>query len=209
MTPRTPEAARWPARPTWVLAPLEKVGPLSFGMQANEVRVALSGADEVRRFQADPHSASLGIQFGLQAEVPAVFGYFDGAGHLFCVAADAASGPQVVLDSLELTGGVPAVLEQALLGLSHPYGGSVSYGPRGNPGINELGLVLRVQETSTGLATRPVLVGRNWADRCTDDWEGAIPECEWIGRQWPYPGRPAVWPPGGYRSSWHGWQPPF
>jgi len=30
------------------------------------------------------------------------------------VAADAARGPQVMLDGLELTGGVPVVLEQAL-----------------------------------------------------------------------------------------------
>ncbi len=42
----------------------------------------------------------------------------------------------------------------------------------------ELGLVVRVQEVASGVVTRLVMVGQTWADRCTDDWEGAIPECE-------------------------------
>ena len=155
MTSREPEAARRPARPTWVLTPLEKVGPLHFGMQEDEVRAALPDVDEASRFQADPHSAVLGIQYGLRSAAPAVFGYFDDAGRLFCVAVDGASGPRVVMDGLELTDGVPAVLEQALLHLPQPHGADVSYGPRGNPGVDELGLVLRVQETSAGVDTGP------------------------------------------------------
>jgi hypothetical protein len=84
----------------------------------------------------------------------------------------------------------------------------MSYGPRGNPGVNELGLVVRVQEVASGVVTRPVMVGRTWADRCTDDWEGAIPECEWVGRLWPHPGGTASWPPPGHKTHWAGWQPP-
>jgi hypothetical protein len=91
--------------------------------------------------------------------------------------------------------------------------GGVCSGPRGNLGINELGLVLRVQDTAEGVLTRPVLVGRDWADRCTDDWEGAIPECEFIGPVWPDPRDPArehVWPPAEYTPAWAGmWSPPF
>ena len=214
MTSGAQEATREPARPTWVLTPLEKVGPLHFGMRAGEVGAALPGARELIRFRADPFPPEiLGIQFGLRSAAPAVFAYFDDAGQLFCVAADAVGGPQVMLDSLELTGGVPGVLEQAILDLPQLPGRGVSYGPRGNPGIDGLGLVLRAQETETGVATRPVLVGRKWADRCTDDWEGSIPECEWVGRQWPYPGRPSIWPPAGQKTNWprewHEWRPPF
>ena len=196
----------------WVLTPLDNVGPLRFGISADEVEEALPGARELSRFQADPFFPEiLGIQYGLQSAAPAVFTYFDGVGRLFCVAADAAHGPQVMLDGLELTGGVPAVLEQALPDLpSSPERGVLQYGPRGNPGVNGLGLVLRVQETGLGVLTRPVLLGRDWANRCTDDAEGRIPKCEWTGRQWPYPGYPAVWPSEGHEPNWpHGWRPPF
>lgn len=202
-------SAQEPTRPVWVLAPLEKVGPLRFGMRADEVEAVLPGARELGRFLADPHSKTLGIQYGPRPAAPAVSAYFDDAGRLFCVAADAGRGPRVMLDGVGLTGGAPAVLEQALLDLPSPPGLGVSYGPRGNPGINGLGLVLRVQETDMGVLTRPVLVGRDWADRCTDDWEGSIPECEWVGRQWPYPGHPAFWPSAGHERNWRGWRPPF
>lgn len=211
MTASDQEATGEPARPVWVLTPLDKVGPLRFGMCADEVGAVLPGARELSRFKADPFYPEIqGIQFAMQSADLAVFTYFDGTGRLFCVAADAARGPQVVLDDLELTGGVPAVLEQVILDLSSSPGRGVSYEPRGNPGINGLGLVLRVQETEMGVLTRPVLVGRDWADRCTDDAEGCIPKCEWVGRQWPYPGYPAVWPSAEHEPNWpHGWHPPF
>ncbi|MFD7630364.1 hypothetical protein ACFV7Q_30815 [Streptomyces sp. NPDC059851] len=63
-----------------------------------------------------------------------------------------------------------------------------SYGPRGNRGVNGLGLVVRVQEVAGSLAIRPVMVRRAWADRCTDDREGATPEFERVGRRWLHPG---------------------
>ncbi len=169
--------------------PLESVGPLRFGMTMAEVVAAVPSAVELRRFVADPFADVVGIQFGF----PALYAYFDRSGQLFCVAADAVSGPQLVLDGMALTGGNPSELEQWLFDR-----GGLRYGPRANPGIDSLGLVMRVQLTAGGLQTRPVLVGRNWADRCTDDWEGAIPECEWVGHLWPdlrYPERAKTWPP--------------
>ncbi|MFE2543495.1 hypothetical protein [Actinacidiphila glaucinigra] len=157
------------------------VGLLRFGMSMDEAAMALPEALELRRFQAEPYFAEVvGIQLGLSPADPTVYEYFDGAGRLFCVAIDAVRGPQVTLDGMKLVGGDPATLEDWLLDLPALMGG-VSYGPRGNPGINDLGLVLRVQDSAKGPLTRPALVGRDWADRCTDDHEGAIPECEWVG----------------------------
>ncbi|MGW0886219.1 hypothetical protein [Streptomyces sp. NPDC002671] len=200
------------ARPVWVLTPLESVGPLRFGMSMDEAAMALPETPELRRFQAEPYFPEIvGIQLGLRPAEPTVYEYFDGSGRLFCVATDAVRGPQVTLDGMELADGNPAKLEQWLFDLPDSRGG-VSYGPRGNPGINDLGLVLRVQDTANGLLTRPVLVGRDWADRCADDWEGAIPECEWVGHIWPHPSFPQdrVWPPAGYTPTWAGrWSPPF
>lgn len=198
-------------RPLWVLTPLESVGPLHFGMLAGEVEAALPEALVLRRFQADPYFPEIsGVQFGFRPAAPAVYAYFDGAGRLSCMAADAAHGPQVRLDRMDLTGRLPALLQQVVLDFCRSAERTISFGPRGNPGINDIGLVLRVQGSGSGVLTRPVLVGRDWADRCTDDWEGWIPECEWLGRQWPHGGASGVWPSPGCEPDWpRGWRPPF
>lgn len=173
--------------------PLEGVGPLCFGMRISEVAAVLSGMTELRRFQADPCSETLDVEFDMGRAKPAVYAYFVG-GRLFCVAVDAVHGPQVTLWGRELTACVPADLERFLLHAHWCEVLDVSYGPRGNLGFNGLGLVVRVQKVASGVVTRPVMVGRTWADRCTDDWEGAIPECEWVGRLWPHPGGTESWP---------------
>lgn len=203
-------AVKKPARLQWELMPLEGVGPLCFGMRINQVAAVLPGMTELRRFQADPSFREiLGVEFGTGRAEPAVYAYFMD-GRLFCVAIDAVHGPQVTLWGRELTACVPADLERFLL---HAHGCGVldvSYGPRGNPGANGLGLVVRVQEVAGGVVTRPVMVGRTWADRCTDDWEGAVPECEWVGRLWPtHSDEARSWPPPGHTTHWGSWQPPF
>lgn len=176
------------ARLDWELMPLEGVGPLCFGMRIAEVAAALLGMTELRRFQAAPSFQDpLGVEFGTGHAKPAVRTYFTD-GQLFCVAVDAVHGPQVTLWGRELTSCVPADLERFFWHAHECEILKMSYGPRGNPGVDGLGLVVRVQDVATGVVTRPVMVGRTWADRCTDDWEGAIPECEWVGRPWPHPG---------------------
>ncbi|WP_183107359.1 hypothetical protein [Streptomyces sp. 1114.5] len=51
----------------------------------------------------------------------------------------------------------------------------MSYGPRGNPGVAGIGLVLRVQEVAGGVVTRPVIVGRGWEAWCPDGWGSKPP----------------------------------
>ncbi|MFI1660398.1 hypothetical protein ACH4ZU_36610 [Streptomyces sp. NPDC020472] len=127
-----------------MLTPLEGVGPLRFGMSADEVRAALPEAVELSRFSAEPFSPEIyGLQLGFHPAVPAVYAYFEGTGRLFCVAADAVHGPRVTLDGLELTGRMPALLQKRVLDLHSSGTHHVSYGPRGNPGLNGIGMVLR------------------------------------------------------------------
>ncbi len=189
--------------------PLEGVGPLRFGMRPAEVAAALPDLTARRRFQADPtFRGKVGVEFVVGRAEPAVHAYFVGD-RLFCVAADAVHGPQVALWGRRLTGCVPDDLER-FLGHAHTCDVIVvSYGPRGNPGADGLGLVVRLQQVADRVVTRPVMVGRAWADRCTDDREGAIPECEWVGRLWPCTGEPRSWPPPGRTTHWGSWQPPF
>ncbi|MGW4896165.1 hypothetical protein ACWEQL_28500 [Kitasatospora sp. NPDC004240] len=194
-------AVQGPARVEWELEPLKGIGPLWFGIRDAEVAAALPGMTELRRFQGD--SESLGVEFGPAPGEPAVVAYFY-KDRLYCVAADAAHGPQVTLWGRELTACIPADLERFLL---HAHGcgvTSVSYGPRGNPGANGLGLVLRVQEIAGRVVTRPVMIARAFADRCTDDWEGAIPQCEWEGRQWAHSGHSEHWCPPGCPPNYFG-----
>lgn len=202
-------AVKGPARLDWELMPLDGVGPLLFGMPIDEVAAVMLGMTELRRFQADPSfRENLGVEFGTRRAEPAVYAYCVD-GRLFCVAVDAVHGPQVTLRGRQLTTCVPADLERFLLHAHRCEALDVSYGPRGNPGVNGLGLVVRVQAVVGGVLTRPVMVGRTWADRCTDDWEGAIPGCEWVGRLWPHRRETKSWPATGHRTDWGDWQPPF
>lgn len=209
MTAEVSEAAARPRPPRWVLAPLEGVGPLRFGMSVDEVAAVLPDALVLSQFKADPFCDDVGVQLGFRPGEPAVHAYFT-RGRLYCVAADAGFGPRVWFNGLEWTGGDPESLEQALPGFDADTCHVVSYGPRGNPGVNKLGLVLRVQEVRNQVLTRPVMVGREWADRCADDWEGRIPECEWVGRQWRNWMDSFYFPPPGYTPPWAKvWHPPF
>ncbi|WTX00182.1 hypothetical protein OG216_45580 [Streptomycetaceae bacterium NBC_01309] len=139
----------------WELVPLESVGPLRFGMRIAEVAAALPGMIELRRFQADPHFEEIGgVEFGTRHAEPAVYAYLVDGG-LFCIGVDAVRGPQVRLWGRELTGCVPADLQQFLHQAHDCEVLKVSYGPRGNPGSNGLGLVLRVHEAAGRMRTRP------------------------------------------------------
>lgn len=202
------DAVTGPGRSEWELLPLESVGPLDFGMCRSEVAARLQGMTESRRFQAQPSFPEiLGVEFGAGPGKPAVYTYFDD-GRLFCVAVDAVHGPQVKLWGRELTACVPVDLEEFLLHAHRCEVLHLSYGPSGNPGSDGLGLVVRLQESDDRVLTRPVMVGRAWADRCTDDWEGAIPECEWVGCQWPWQ-HGTQWSLPNPRKHWGDWRPPF
>ncbi|MFB6630553.1 hypothetical protein ACFCWY_11695 [Streptomyces sp. NPDC056362] len=59
------ETTTEPVRPVWVLTPLESVGPLRFGMSADEARAALPEAVELSRFSAEPFYPEIyGLQLG-------------------------------------------------------------------------------------------------------------------------------------------------
>nr|BFE56421.1 hypothetical protein GCM10020063_009470 [Dactylosporangium thailandense] len=187
---------------------------MRFGMTAEEAAAALPEARQLYRFEADPRSPEVvGLAMGWHSAQPAFYEYFLGSGQLFCVAADAVRGPLMSLNGAQLTGSDPPELQQWLLGVSESMDVALRFGPRTNPGIEELGLVLRVQRAADGVVTRPVLVGREWSERCVDDYESIIPESEWTGLLWPDerdPERAETWPAAGELPSWYGrWAPPF
>ncbi|MEV3853925.1 hypothetical protein AB0J38_06310 [Streptomyces sp. NPDC050095] len=45
--------------------------------------------------------------------------------------------------------------------------------------LSGLGLVLRCRQNGDFARTRPVFVAPEWAETCTDSWEGSVPRREW------------------------------
>ncbi|MFJ6053413.1 hypothetical protein [Streptomyces sp. NPDC092307] len=199
-----------PVRPDRELMPPQGVGPLWFGMRLAEVAAALPDLTALRRFQADPASRrTLGVEFAAGRAEPAVRTYFVDD-RLSCVAADAAHGPQVTLWGRQLTGRVPDDLER-FLGHAHACEVvDVSYGPRGNPGVDGLGLVLRLQAVADRVVTRPVLVGRAWADPVHRRLGRRDPGMRMGGLHVARCGcAPRSRPPPDHATHWGSWRPPF
>jgi hypothetical protein len=134
-------------RERWDYLPSVGIGPLRFGMSPTEAAAVLPDFTAV----STPERA----EFRRAAPPPwsrgAVTAYF-GEG-LYCVAIDAQSGPQVVLDGISLVGRAPSQVEAQLVE-RHT---SLRYQPEGDPVVEELGLMMRAQRVGDVVLTRPVL----------------------------------------------------
>ncbi|MFI7649597.1 hypothetical protein ACIBTZ_26470 [Micromonospora sp. NPDC049460] len=149
------------------------VGPLRFGMRHDEAAAALSG------FAATVSTAHHDIDQAQKAEfrnacVPAyataVTAYYGKSEGLFCVVADARYGPQVTLDGVRLVGRVPSQLEQQFLDYMLSRGIAPQYAPEGDPGADELGIIMRVQRAGDVVLSRPVFAVIR--ERANTLWDG-------------------------------------
>ncbi|MFI6174343.1 hypothetical protein ACIA8R_02250 [Nonomuraea sp. NPDC051191] len=164
-------------RARWDFAPLERVGPLRFGMSPQEAIAAM----EVRGFTSDAVSQvgkvgpfeQLRTRFRA-ADAPMyrvdVVAYYLGSKGLTCVVADALSGPQVSLDGIRLVGRLPSELSAELGAYLEGSGREASFTAEGDIGSEELGMIPRAQRAGDILLTRLVL-GR------PDDWANTMDDC--------------------------------
>ncbi|MPY41456.1 hypothetical protein FNH04_16510 [Streptomyces phyllanthi] len=85
------------------------------------------------------------------------------------------------MDGLRLVGQVPSRLADLFIEyvVSRGLRDDVYFSQEGDPGADELGVVLRAQRAGDILLTRPVFVAREWADHVYDASEGPIPDAEW------------------------------
>ncbi|WIN00645.1 hypothetical protein ACTOB_004362 [Actinoplanes oblitus] len=160
-------------RDTWVAAPLVSVGPLRFGATHAEVTAALGGASSV----PTPGDRHLG---GARFDSVGVTTYYVGGladGHLSCVAVDAFTGPQVLLDGVALTGRDPSVVERWTWTEAERDERTLYYSGDADPALAELGLVVRSQRAGDAALTRPVFVG--YVIEVLDE---ALPDPEWATR---------------------------
>ncbi|KDQ67421.1 hypothetical protein DT87_23375 [Streptomyces sp. NTK 937] len=168
-------------RPEWTWVPLKSVGPIRFGQSKEEV------------------SAALGEPITGWGEMYARWYPFDGVGidtyydqesqTLAAVAVDACRGPQVTLDGTPLVGRLPSELEPWLDKTGSTleddpalpeYVDGLRFGPRGEPYLLSLGLILRCQQNGDHARCRPVFIAPQWAMRGQEWIEDLIPEREWL-----------------------------
>lgn len=148
-------------RQQWTLNPFVNVGPLQFGMSADEASAALGGlrATEYR------NAPRLGIACHTHFEAGLKL-YFAADKGLCGVAADALRGPQVLADGAALVARAPSELEQWLFDRAderEPFT-EAFYMPGGEAGSLTLGVVLCVQRSGDHLLTRPVLLSADVLD---------------------------------------------
>ncbi|OPC76458.1 hypothetical protein B4N89_00090 [Embleya scabrispora] len=168
-------------REVWSFTPFEHVGPLRFGMTHERAAAAVDGVLKTIVSQGD------GTGWVSQADMwPVHYGagagvhlYYDRAIGLAAIAIDARMGPQVDLDGIPLVGRVPSLLEDALIDHLTAHSIEPAFSLEANPCAPDIGVVMRVQRAGDRVPTRPVLVARDWAPRCSDASEGRIPDDEW------------------------------
>ncbi|WP_331769171.1 hypothetical protein OG948_35830 (plasmid) [Embleya sp. NBC_00888] len=168
-------------RAVWSFTPFEHVGPLRFGMTHDRAAAAVDGVLKTIGSRGDgtgwvSRADMWPTRYGAGA---AVHLYYDRAIGLAAIAIDARNGPQVDLAGIPLVGRVPSVLEDALFDHLTAQALEPGFSLEANLCAPEIGVVMRVQRAGDRVLTRPVLVAREWAPRCSDASQSHIPGDEW------------------------------
>lgn len=168
-------------RPEWTWEPLKSVGPMRFGQSREEVSAALGepiDAWDVEKYARWYPFYGVGIDTYYDPET----------GTLAAVAVDACRGPQVSIGGTSLVGRLPSELEpwleETASTLEDPtlpeYVDGLRFGPRGEPYLLSLGLVLRCQQNGDHARCRPVFLASEWAMRGQEWIEDLVPDTEWL-----------------------------
>ncbi|MFD7625502.1 hypothetical protein ACFV7Q_05550 [Streptomyces sp. NPDC059851] len=166
----------WPVtpdhdRPRWEWVPLERVGPLRFGMSPPQVAAALDGETPAGRIGHFPFwSFGTAGQWNLSEdrfEKAGVSAHYwrhpDGVPRLGAVTAYGRTGPQVLYAGLTLVGVTPSALDAAVLQHVEDHDLGLRFAPSGAVAPDGLNLVLdvtRVEDTTVSEATF-----------CAEHWE--------------------------------------
>ncbi|BCL20622.1 hypothetical protein GCM10017668_24650 [Streptomyces tuirus] len=172
-------------REQWDYAPLERVGPLRFGMSVEEATSAMltcgltsDAVAELGKFgpfkQLRTSFRAVDAPFH-RADVVA---YYVGPMGLTCIAVDALTGPQVTFEGIRLVGRLPSVLSDELTTYLESTDRTVEITPGGDIGSQDLGIMPCAQRAGDALLTRLVFGRPNdWANTMSD----CIPADEMLG----------------------------
>ncbi|MGV9337929.1 hypothetical protein [Streptomyces sp. NPDC003688] len=149
----------------WPYTPAVGVGPLRFGMTVEEVVEATGtlGRTEVGDGARDhaifsPTWKVAVHRRGAAHPLPAVTAYVSQAVGLFCIAADAVTGPQVAYDGIPLVGRDLSELESDLVAYAEATDVPFQYMPEGYAGPDDPGVVMRGQPVGPVLRSRPLFM---------------------------------------------------
>ncbi|MEV7886472.1 hypothetical protein ACWD3I_00925 [Streptomyces sp. NPDC002817] len=170
-------------RAQWDYVPLERVGPLRFGMSPQEAAVAMEAggyasdaATEITEFARLQQLRTRFRGVGTPPYGADVVAYYVDSMGLTCVAVDALSGPQVTFDGIRLVGRPPSELAAELTAYLEKTGRDLEFTTEGDVGSQELGMNPRAQRAGDVLLTRLVFGRPNdWAHTLYD----CVPAEEW------------------------------
>jgi len=163
-------------RDEWSYTPAIGVGPLRFGMALDEVV-------EAAEIFGQPRVSECARQYSIFAPTwrveihrreadsfpPAVTGYVSQTVGLFCIASDAAHGPQVAYDGLRLVGRDLTEFESDAIAYAKTNDTHFRYTREGYAGPDDPGVVLRAQRVGSVLRSRPLFMVTR--DGANTEWD--------------------------------------
>ncbi|WP_406739093.1 hypothetical protein OG365_33270 [Streptomyces sp. NBC_00853] len=172
-------------RVQWDYVPLERVGPLSFGMSVQEASAAMEACGFASDTPSDVGTFGPFEQLRTRfraADAPfhrhAVTAYYVGPMGLTCITVDALAGPQVTFDGIRLVGRPPSELSAELIAHMEKTGRDIEVTTGGDIGSQEWGMNPRAQRAGDVVLTRLVFGRPNdWANTVFD----CIPADEMLG----------------------------
>ncbi|MGV9263806.1 hypothetical protein ACWDRR_03955 [Kitasatospora sp. NPDC003701] len=163
-------------RDEWSYSPAVGVGPLRFGMtvegvvEAAEVLGQTKVSECVRRYAIFSPTWKVEVhRRGAAPSLPAVTAYVSQAVGLFCIAADAAHGPQVAHDGIPLVGRDLSELESDAIAHAEAMDVHFRYTPEGYAGPDDSGVVMRGQLVGQVLRSRPLFMVTR--DGANTEWD--------------------------------------
>ncbi|MGW0029068.1 hypothetical protein ACWDXD_04425 [Streptomyces sp. NPDC003314] len=169
-------------RDEWSYAPAVGVGPLRFGMTVDEVVEAAEALGRTKVSDGARDHALFSPTWKIEIRrresapsPPAVTTYVSQAVGLFCIAADAVCGPQIVYDGIPLVGRDLSELESDAIAYAEAVNVHFRYTPEGYAGPDDPGIVMRGQLVGAVLRSRPLFMVTR--DGANTEWD-SIPSEE-------------------------------
>lgn len=165
----------WPVtpdldRPRWEWVPLERVGPLRFGMSPAQVAAALDGEIPAGRLGDFPHWCFRRAgQWNLSEdrfEKAGVSAHYwthpDGVPRLGGVTAYGRTGPQVLYAGIPLVGVTPTVLDAAVIQHVEKHDLGLRFSPEGAVGPDGANLALGMARVGDTTVSEATFYGEHW-----------------------------------------------
>jgi hypothetical protein len=163
-------------RDEWSYSPAVGVGPFLFGMTLDEVveaaevlgRPAVSDCAQHHRIFAPTRRVEV-CRCGVALSPPAVVAYVSQAVGLFCVAADALHGPQVMYQGIPLVGRDRVELESEVIAFAEAEDAGIRYSPAGYAGPDDDGIIVCSQRVGQVGLSRPLFMVTR--DGANTEWD--------------------------------------